>query len=249
MSEISKIYDYRDESGELLFQTVRYEPKDFKQRRPDRDNPGQWLWNLDGVKPILYRLPELIKAPMQDFVIICEQAGSRTSSTFAAAGMSVVMSIDELFVYSNEERAKWREWFIAHPEALAAAVQPEGQLKAARALGMSDAKAILFIILPQAMRLSIPGWSNEYSIVLKDSAVAYALGVAEVMARAHFVASRTYQHLPLYFTAGVHDIGLRVTDNTKLAYPGSGQPNLTNAAFGTVDVRRAASATSWPGPN
>jgi polar amino acid transport system permease protein len=80
---------------------------------------------------------------------------------------------------------------------------PEGQFKAARALGMSDIRAVLFVILPQALRLSIPGWSNEYSIVLKDSAVAYALGVAEVMARAHFVASRTYQHLPLYFTAGI----------------------------------------------
>ncbi|MBN2514720.1 MAG: amino acid ABC transporter permease [Deltaproteobacteria bacterium] len=80
---------------------------------------------------------------------------------------------------------------------------PEGQLKAARALGMSDKKSILFVILPQALRLSIPGWSNEYSIVLKDSAVAYALGVMEIMARAHFVASRTYEHLPLYFTAGV----------------------------------------------
>ena len=80
---------------------------------------------------------------------------------------------------------------------------PEGQLKAARALGMSDTRAILSIILPQALRLSIPGWSNEYSIVLKDSAVAYALGVAEVMARAHFVATRTYEHLPLYFSAGL----------------------------------------------
>lgn len=80
---------------------------------------------------------------------------------------------------------------------------PEGQLKAARSLGMSDGKSILFIILPQALRLSIPGWSNEYSIILKDSAVAYALGVMEIMARAHFVASRTYEHLPLYFTAGL----------------------------------------------
>jgi polar amino acid transport system permease protein len=79
---------------------------------------------------------------------------------------------------------------------------PAGQLKAARALGMSDAKAVWFIILPQALRLSIPAWSNEYSIVLKDSAVAYALGVAEIMARTHFVATRTYQHLPLYLTAG-----------------------------------------------
>ena len=40
-----------------------------------------------------------------------------------------------------------------------------------------------------------------------------------------------------YFTPGSNNIGLRVTDNTALAYPGSAQPNLTNAAFGTVDVK------------
>lgn len=98
---------------------------------------------------------------------------------------------------------------------------PEGQLKAARALGMSDRKAVMLIILPQALRLSIPGWSNEYSIVLKDSAVTYALGVAEIMARAHFVASRTYEQLPLYFAAGVIFLiltylgtkGLRILEN------------------------------------
>ncbi len=98
---------------------------------------------------------------------------------------------------------------------------PEGQLKAARALGMSDFKAVVLIILPQALRLSIPGWSNEYSIVLKDSAVTYALGVAEIMARAHFVASRTYEQLPLYFAAGVIFLiltylgtkGLRILEN------------------------------------
>ena len=79
---------------------------------------------------------------------------------------------------------------------------PVGQLKAARAIGMSDMQAVVRIILPQALRLSIPGWSNEYSIILKDSAVTYALGVAEVMARAHFVATRTYEHMPLYAAAG-----------------------------------------------
>jgi polar amino acid transport system permease protein len=79
---------------------------------------------------------------------------------------------------------------------------PQGQLKGARALGMSDLTAITAIILPQALRLSIPGWSNEYAIILKDSALAFVLGTAEIMARTHFVASRTYQHLPLYLTAG-----------------------------------------------
>ena len=79
---------------------------------------------------------------------------------------------------------------------------PNGQMKAALSLGMSEKQAIFGIILPQALRLSIPGWSNEYSILLKDSAVTYSLGVAELMARAHHVASRTYQHLYLYLAAG-----------------------------------------------
>jgi polar amino acid transport system permease protein len=80
---------------------------------------------------------------------------------------------------------------------------PQGQMKAAMALGMSKTSAITTVILPQALRLSIPGWSNEYSIILKDSAIAFVLGAPEIMARTHFVASRTYQHLPLYLTAGV----------------------------------------------
>ncbi|SMD08162.1 amino acid ABC transporter membrane protein 1, PAAT family [Desulfocicer vacuolatum DSM 3385] len=78
----------------------------------------------------------------------------------------------------------------------------QGQMKAARALGMSDTKAIVFIILPQAFRLSIPGWTNEYAILLKDSAVTYALGVTELMSRAHHIASRTYEHLAIYLAAG-----------------------------------------------
>lgn len=79
---------------------------------------------------------------------------------------------------------------------------PAGQMKAARALGMSDAQGIVHVVLPQAMRLSIPGWSNEFSILLKDSAMCFVLGTPEIMARTHFVASRTYEHLPLYMTAG-----------------------------------------------
>ena len=104
---------------------------------------------------------------------------------------------------------------------------PQGQLRAARALGMSDGTAIRSIVLPQALRLSIPGWSNEYSILLKDSALAFVLGTPEIMARTHFVASRTYEHLPLYMTAGalyfvITLIGLKVLRRLehKLHIPG-----------------------------
>src|SRR6266850_1768518 len=52
--------EYNDVDRQLLFQVVRYQPKDFKQRRPD--GQGAWIWNLDGVRPVLYRLPELSTA-------------------------------------------------------------------------------------------------------------------------------------------------------------------------------------------
>jgi len=50
-------YQYRDEDGQLLSEVVRYEPKDFRQRRPD--GKGGWIWNMDGVRRVLYRLSDL----------------------------------------------------------------------------------------------------------------------------------------------------------------------------------------------
>ncbi len=57
---IEKSYDYEDESGNLLFQAVRFRPKGFSQRQPD--GKGGWTWNLDGVRLVPYRLPQLIAA-------------------------------------------------------------------------------------------------------------------------------------------------------------------------------------------
>ncbi|MGD0572331.1 MAG: phage/plasmid primase, P4 family [Sedimentisphaerales bacterium] len=70
LGQIVKTYNYTDENGNLVFQVCRYEPKTFRQRRPDGN--GGWIWSLDGTRRVLYRLPELIKAPMQDFVFIVE---------------------------------------------------------------------------------------------------------------------------------------------------------------------------------
>lgn len=53
-------YNYTDAEGKLLSQVVRYQPKSFSQRRPD--GKGGWIWNLHGVHPVLYHLPEVLKA-------------------------------------------------------------------------------------------------------------------------------------------------------------------------------------------
>ncbi len=69
----------------------------------------------------------------------------------------------------------------------------EGQMTAARAIGMSRIQAIRYIIIPQAIRLAIPPWSNEASIVLKDSSLVYALGVPEILRRAQQLSATTQQ--------------------------------------------------------
>jgi len=64
------VYDYYDADGRLLYQTVRNVPKDFRQRRPDGD--GGWIWNLNGVERVLYKLPEILEADLGQTVWICE---------------------------------------------------------------------------------------------------------------------------------------------------------------------------------
>ncbi len=55
-----------------------------------------------------------------------------------------------------------------------------GQLQAARALGMSGLQANRHIVLPQAFRISVPSWSNEYAVVIKDTSFALAVGVTDM---------------------------------------------------------------------
>lgn len=80
---------------------------------------------------------------------------------------------------------------------------PEGQLKAAKALGMSTPKAIRVILLPQALRLAIPAWSNEFSILLKDSALVSVLGTFDLMARTKAIATSTAEYAAFYIAAAV----------------------------------------------
>lgn len=52
-------YDYTDENGKLLYQSVRFEPKSFQQRRPNGSNT--WIWDLKNTRRVLYHLPKLVQ--------------------------------------------------------------------------------------------------------------------------------------------------------------------------------------------
>ncbi len=65
-------YNYNDADGKLLYQVVRFVPKDFRQRQPDPDKQGKWIWNLKGVKPVPYRLPQVLKSKASETIFVCE---------------------------------------------------------------------------------------------------------------------------------------------------------------------------------
>lgn len=71
-AQIIATYDYTDEGGALISQVCRFEPKDFRQRRPDGN--GGWLWSVKGVRQVPYRLPQVLE---NDDRVICIVEGEK----------------------------------------------------------------------------------------------------------------------------------------------------------------------------
>jgi polar amino acid transport system permease protein len=80
---------------------------------------------------------------------------------------------------------------------------PRGQMVAARALGMGKFKAVRVIVLPQALRLAIPSWANEVTLVLKDSSLVYVIGVPEIMRRAQYISAQTMEPFLAFGAAAI----------------------------------------------
>ena len=103
-------YNYADEQGKVLFQAVRYDPKDFRQRRPD--GKGGWIWNLDGVQLVPFNLPEVMKGKS---VIVVE--GEKDCETLIAWGLTAT---------TNAQGAgKWRREYNHHFKGKRVVVLPD----------------------------------------------------------------------------------------------------------------------------
>ena len=86
-SKIVATYDYTDVSGRTLYQVVRFEPKDFRQRRPDHTQPSGWAWNLKGVERVLYRQPEVVKAASEGKRVLVVEGEKDADNAVARLGL------------------------------------------------------------------------------------------------------------------------------------------------------------------
>jgi putative DNA primase/helicase len=98
-------YDYQDADGKLVFQVVRMEPKDFRQRQP---NPAyseggtekQWIYTTKGLPKLLYRLPQVIKA---ETVYVVE--GEKDVHTLEALGLTATCNVGG--ASKSPTKSKW----------------------------------------------------------------------------------------------------------------------------------------------
>ncbi len=75
---------------------------------------------------------------------------------------------------------------------------PDSQILAAESLGFSGSQVFRYVILPQALRISIPSLVNEFVTVVKESSLAAVIGIVELTRRGQYVAAYTYRAFEAY---------------------------------------------------
>lgn len=99
-ARIIATYDYK-RNGELIFQVVRMEPKDFRLRRPD--GRGGWIWKMNGTPLSLYHYDEIVNAPEGETIFVVE--GEKDADRLRGLGV---------FATTNALGAgKWRDYYSA----------------------------------------------------------------------------------------------------------------------------------------
>jgi polar amino acid transport system permease protein len=105
-----------------------------------------------------------------------------------------------------------------------------GQLVAGRSLGLSQIDAIRYVVLPQALRYAIPGWSNELVYLIKYSSLAAFITVPELFEVARTIASQNFKYTALFTLVGLMYLAIIITASNvmtaveeRVHIPGLGQ--------------------------
>ena len=111
---IVAVYDYHDEEGKLLFQVCRTKGKGFFQRRPDGN--GGWINRLGGIKPVLYRLPQVMQAVKRGEIIFIPE-GEKDCDNLARLELAATTS--------PMGAGKWRDYYSEHLKGAKAVILPD----------------------------------------------------------------------------------------------------------------------------
>jgi hypothetical protein len=103
-AEPTVTYDYADADGRILFQKLRYYPKDFRLRRPDEN--GGWLWSIGEVPRVLFRLPQVLAAVAEGRTVYIAE-GEKDVLALERAGVVATCNFEG--AARDGQKPKWRD--------------------------------------------------------------------------------------------------------------------------------------------
>lgn len=74
---------------------------------------------------------------------------------------------------------------------------PRGQIEAAASCGLTPARTFRRIVVPQAMRVILPAYGNQFIVNIKNTSVVFVIGAGDLMTRAQLIYSQNFQQIPL----------------------------------------------------
>ncbi|MBQ5347348.1 MAG: amino acid ABC transporter permease [Ruminococcus sp.] len=140
---------------------------------------GVYIWIIRGTPMLVQALiiflgvPQLIQMAVKDFRFDAVTAGIITLSLNAGAYLAEI----------------YRGGIMA---------VPKGQTEAARSLGLSKAKTMRKVVLPQALKFSVPSLVNQFIITIKDTSILTVIGMAEVVNKAQQYVGSTFVYFETY---------------------------------------------------
>lgn len=79
----------------------------------------------------------------------------------------------------------------------------KGQMEAGRSLGLSKAKVYRKIIVPQTFRYIVPPTGNTFIGLIKETSLAFSIGVTEIFGQGKLIASENFQYFNVYIVVGI----------------------------------------------
>ena len=140
---------------------------------------GVYIWIIRGTPMLVqafivfFGVPQVVRMFVSDFKFTALTAGIITLSLNAGAYLAEI----------------YRGGIMA---------VPKGQTEAARSLGLSQGQAMRKVVLPQAIKFSIPSLVNQFIITIKDTSILSTIGMAELFNKAKTYVGSTYTFFETY---------------------------------------------------
>jgi arginine/lysine/histidine transport system permease protein len=95
---------------------------------------------------------------------------------------------------------------------------PKGQMEASRSMGLTYNQSMFNIIIPQALRNSMPTYTNEFITLIKDSSLVMAIGVMELTYSGKYVIGHTFQPFVVYIFIAIFYFAMTFSTSRIMRY-------------------------------